>query len=151
MTKGQRANKRGKWLENSVAELLDEEYEKVSSQHFFALRSLKQPIYTRQCHIGKCIYGKNHTVDFILYHPIRWQDCLVIQCKWQAVGGSIDEKFPYAVMSIQLNEFETIIVLDGSGYSKGAGDWLRGQAGKNKLRHVLSYAELQKFQSQGRI
>ena len=76
---------------------------------------------------------------------------MVIQCKWQASPGSVDEKFPFEVLSIQLNEFDTIIVLDGGGYSRGAEQWLRGQAGKNKLRHVLSLGEVNRFHSQGRL
>ena len=112
---------------------------------------MNQPIFSQQCFIGKDIYGKRRRVDFILYHPTRWQDCLVIQCKWQASGGSVDEKYPFEVLSIQLNEFETIIVLDGNGYSKGAEMWLKNQAGKNKLIYVLTLGEISKFQSLGRI
>ncbi len=115
------------------------------------MRSLRQPIFAEQCTIGRDIYGKQRRVDFILYHPQRWAECLVIQCKWQASSGSVDEKFPFEVLSIQLNEFDTILVLDGGGYSAGAEQWLRGQAGKNKLRHVLSLGEISKFQSQGRL
>lgn len=151
MARGVRANRRGQTLENAVHDLLSEEYEQVSSARFFALRDLRQPIFTEQCTIGRDIYGKNRRVDFVLYHPRRWQDCLVIQCKWQASSGSVEEKYPFEVLSIQLNEFATIIVLDGGGYGPGAEAWLRGQAGKNKLLHVLSLGEISRFHSQGRL
>ena len=151
MAKGARANRRGRTLENSVRDLLSEEYEHVSAMRFFALRDLNQPIFAEQCFIGRDIYGKNRRVDFILYHPQRWPHCLVIQCKWQASRGSVEEKYPYEVLSIQMNEFDTIIVLDGGGYSGGAESWLKGQAGKNKLRHVLSLGEISRFHSQGRL
>ena len=85
------------------------------------------------------------------YPPQRWPDCLVIQCKWQASPGSVEEKYPFEVLSIQLNEFNTIIVLDGGGYSKGAEMWLRSQAGKNKLLHVHNLGEISRFHSQGRL
>ena len=110
MVRGRRANKRGRTLENAVVDILDEEYQEVTYAIFFA----------QQCYIGSDIYGKRRRVDFILYHPTRWPRCLVIQCKWQASSGSIEEKHPFEVLSIQLNEFPTIIVLDSGGYSKDA-------------------------------
>lgn len=151
MSRGGRANRRGQVLEKATRDLLEEEYLFVSKTRFFALRDLRQPIFTEQCKVGKDIYGKRRRVDFILYHPQRWPDCLVIQCKWQAAKGSVEEKYPFEVLSIQLNEFDTIIVLDGGGYTKGASTWLNSQAGKNKLRHVFTQGDLQRFFSQGRL
>lgn len=151
MTRGARANRRGRTLENAVNDLLAEEYVQVTTVRFFALRGLRQPIFAKQCPMGRDIYNRHRRVDFILYHPQRWPSCLVIQCKWQASSGSIDEKHPFEVLSIQLSEFDTVIVLDGGGYGKGAEAWLKEQAGKNKLLHVLSLGEISKFNSQGRI
>ncbi|MBD0864771.1 MAG: hypothetical protein GDA36_03735 [Rhodobacteraceae bacterium] len=151
MTKGGRANKRGRVLEMAVNNLLSEEYENAPQDRFFALRSLNQPIFAEQCYAGRDIYGKNRRVDFILYHPTRWPDCLVIQCKWQASSGSVEEKYPFEVLSIQKSALKTIIVLDGEGYSDGAKQWLMNEAGKNKLLYVLSLAEITKFQSYGKI
>lgn len=131
--------------------MLGEDYQQVTPARFFALQELQQPIFAEQCPIGSDIYGKSRRVDFILYHPRRWTDGLVIQCKWQASHGTVDEKFPFEVLSIQLNEFPTIIVLDGGGYRPGAEQWLRGQAGKNKLLHVHSLGQISRFHSQGRL
>ena len=55
------------------------------------------------------------------------------------------------MFSIQLNEFDTIIVLDGGGYSKGAEFWLKGQVGKNELLHVFNLGGISRFHSQGRL
>lgn len=151
MARGARANRRGKILENAVNELLSEGYEEISAGRFFAMRELGQPIYARQCNTGKNIYGKQRFVDFILYHPRRWPDCLVLQCKWQTSSGSADEKYPFEVLSIQMGAFPTIIVLDGGGYSEGSATWLRQQAGKTRLIDVLSLAELNRWQSRGRL
>ena len=68
--------------------LNEREYLLVPPLRFFPARELEQPIYTRQCEIGKDIYGKKRRVDAILYHPRLYPECLVIQCKWQASGGS---------------------------------------------------------------
>ena len=142
---------RGRMLKNAIIALLDEEYQAVDRSQFFAMRGSNQAIYSKQCQIGKDIYGKDRRIDFILYHPQRWSNCLVIQCKWQASSGSVEKKYPFEVLSIQSNKFDTIVVLDGGGYSKGAETWFKGQAGKNKLIHVLSLGEISRMQSQGRL
>ena len=151
MTDGSRANRRGRTLENAINDLLSEEYVQVAASRFFALRYMRQPIFAEQFQIGQDVYGKNRRVDFILYHPQRLPNCLVIQCKWQASSGSVEEKYPFEVLSIGNNKFETIIVLDGGGYSEGAESWLKEQAGKDNLLHVLSLGEITKRVSKGLI
>lgn len=147
-----RANRTGSRLEKAVDELLEEaRYSFVPHGFFFAMREMGQRIYTRQCTIGRDIYGKNRRVDFVLYHPVKWPQSLVIQCKWQAVGGSVEEKYPFEVLNIQQSGYPTIVLLDGGGYSKGAEQWLRGQAGKNMLQHVFSQGEFQRFVSRGEL
>ena len=127
-------------------------YERIlPASLFFAMREMEQPIYARQVESGRNIYGKTRRVDVILYHPRKWPKCLVIQCKWQASGGSVDEKYPFEVLNIQQSGYETIMVLDGGGYSSGAAQWLRGQAGKNMLKHVFDMGDFQRFASRGDI
>ena len=146
------ANRSGKRLEDFVADMLEErDYLFVPPVRFFPSLELDQPIYTRQCELGKDIYGKRRRIDFILYHPRLWKDCLAIQCKWQAARGSVEEKYPFEVLSIAQNAFDTLIVLDGGGYSSGAEQWLVNQAGKKRLLEVLSQGDFQRFASRGRI
>ena len=146
------ANRSGQRLEAFIADVLNErDYLFVPSVRFFPARELAQPIYTRQCEIGKDIYGKKRRVDLILYHPRLYPTCLVIQCKWQASTGSVEEKYAFEVLSIAQNEFDTIIILDGGGYSDGAKQWLVNQAGKNRLLHVFTQGEFARFVSRGRI
>ena len=104
-----------KCLKTQLKKLLDEKYRRVDAKFFFDEINTKEPIYASQCKVGRDIYEKERKVDFILYHPIHWESCLVIQCKWQASGGSVDEKYPFEVESIKLNQYETIIILDGGG------------------------------------
>ena len=151
MARGSRANRRGRVLERNVAELLDEDYEQVTSRRFFALRCLQQPIFAEQVVTGLNIYAKKRHVDFILHHPSKWPNCLVLQCKWQASTGSVDEKYPFEVECIAHDSFPAIIVLDGGGASKGAKDWLLAQRGKRNLVEVLDQGGLQRWQTQGRI
>ena len=76
-------------------------------------------------------------------------DCLVIESKWQASGGSIDEKYPFEVQTINLNQYPTLIVLDGEGYKDEAGKWLKGHAGKGNILHVVDQGEFARLASSG--
>ena len=151
MARGARANRRGRMLENQIAELLGEDYERTSATRFFALRCLRQAIYAEQVVTGLNVYGKERRVDFILYHPRKWPDCLVIQCKWQASRGSVDEKYPFEVECIAHDSFPAIIILDGGGYSDGAKTWLMGQRGQRNLIDVMDQGGFMRWQTQGRI
>ena len=146
------ANRAGSRLERFVSEKLDERgYRDVPPAQFYPARVLEQTIYTKQFEIGKSIYGKNRCVDLILYHPALWPECLCIQCKWQASSGSVEEKYPFEVLSIAHSDVDTIIILDGGGYSDGAKLWLINQAGKNRLKHVFNQGEFSRFVTKGRI
>lgn len=151
MTDGSRANRRGRMLEDAVRPFLDEKYQLVKSTEFTANLGGDTPVYSQQCRITEDIYGKKRRLDFILFHPVLWPNCLAIQCKWQASSGTVEEKFPFEVLSIAKNEFDTIIILDGKGYTAGAERWLKNQAGKNKLLTVMDLGEFARFHSQGKI
>lgn len=141
-----RANRAGDQHADFVDNLLqDYGYVKVTRDRFFALCDLEQPIYARECYTGKTLYGGNRRVDFILYHPVKWSNCLILECKWQARGGSVDQKFPYFVDTINLNSQQAIIVLDGHGSSRNSTKWLKNQAGKENLLHVMNQGEIANF------
>lgn len=149
---GARANTAGNQLETFAARRLDDSgYQLVPHRLFFPLREMEQPIYARQVETGTDIYGKRRLVDLILYHPRRWPHCLVIQCKWQASPGSVDQKFPFEVLSIQQGGYDTIILLDGGGYAPGARQWLLEQAGTNRLKDVFDQGEFARFASRGKL
>lgn len=151
-TGGTTANKQEKMLEKNVTSIIvDRGYQFVKPMQFFPMQTMEQPIFTSNYHVGKNIYGKDREVDIIIYHPKLYPNCLVIECKWQAVAGSVEEKYPFLVLSIQQNEYDSIIILDGNGYSKGAKQWLLNQAGKNNLKYVFDLGGFQKFASQGKV
>ncbi len=147
------ANRTGQSLEDNICEILTDRgyiFIKPNSK-FFPMQKMNQSIFSRQYEIGKDIYGKNRRVDIILYHPNLWKNCLVIQCKWQASAGSVEEKYPFEVLNIKQNNYDTIVILDGGGYTKGAKQWLTNQSGKNRLKHIFTQGEFQKFSSKGKL
>jgi hypothetical protein len=50
-----------------------------------------------------------------------------IECKWQQVSGSVDEKLPYLYLnSIEaMPELSVMILIDGAGWKAGAIQWLK--------------------------
>lgn len=150
---GSQANKTGTVLERFIIlRLADSGYSFVPRDSFIPSRIIGQPIYTRHCCVGESIYGTKQFCDFIVYHPEKWPDNLIIESKWQQSGGSVDEKFPYLVLNIQMQyKCPTIVVLDGGGYKKGAERWIRSQSGNNNLRHVFSMSEFATWANNGNL
>jgi len=98
--------------------------------------------YIRQQKIGIGIYeGRMLRVDF--YLPDHE---LIIESKWQSVGGTADEKLPYLCLNIkQRYPCPTIIVLGGEGWHDGAVEWIKAQIDNERLLHVLSVEEFMKW------
>ena len=135
---GTQANRHGRLQAVVAAELDNHGYQQIEPPQFIvAVRILRQPIYARQVTLGYSIYDKPRQVDFLLFHPLKQPSGLVIQCKWQSSSGSVDEKFPFEVLSIQRGDYDAMVVLDGDGYSEPSERWLREQAGDRRLRHVV--------------
>jgi hypothetical protein len=144
-TQGGRAVKTGNALERVVLHALtDNHYTFIQSKKFLAACCLEQPLFTKQINATEGIYGLMLKHDFMLYHPEKWPDKLIIECKWQQGRGSVDEKYPYNVLNIREKyPCPSIILLDGGGFRPGAGAWLRAQVDGVKLLHVFSMMEFQ--------
>ncbi len=146
-TSGTKANATGKVLEDFVhAQLNMYGYMEVPAERFDAAKILRQAMYSHQYHTGTNIYQKQRRVDFIVHHPTRLPNDLVVQCKWQASTGSVEEKYPFELLNISLDNIDSVILLDGGGYSKGAKDWLLSMAGKDHtLKAVLTQGEFSRW------
>lgn len=140
---GTRANYTGTVLERFILSRFAERgYTFIMRDRFTPARLLGQPIFTRHFHVGQSIYGTPQYCDFIVYHPERWPDNLIIESKWQQTGGSVDEKYPYLILNINMQyKCPTILLLDGGGYKPGAERWIRSQMGNGNLLHVFNMRE----------
>ncbi|MGL4524772.1 MAG: PD-(D/E)XK nuclease superfamily protein [Spirochaetia bacterium] len=141
---GAKANKTGNLLELTVRQHLDHKnYTHVPAKNFdelIAQNLLNQPLYTTQALVGKTIYHTDRRCDFLIFHPQKWAQKLIIECKWQQSNGSVDEKFPFLVENIRLLKVPSLIIVDGGGHKPGAITWLKAQADTHLL-HVLSLSE----------
>ncbi len=79
------------------------------------------------------IYGHRGRTEFLALSPKRNLE-VRIECKWQQVSGSVDEKLPYLYLNAvqAMPEKVIVLVVDGPGWKKGAVEWLRCAA-KNHL------------------
>ena len=67
------------------------------------------------------IYGSKGKLDYRLDYNGK---TYYIECKFQKVKGSVDEKLPYTLMNIKQHDGIKIIVIDGEGWRPGALEWL---------------------------
>ena len=150
---GTQANYTGTILEQFVLSRLHERgYTYMSPNRFTPARYLEQPIYSRRFHIGQSIYETPQYCDFILFHPQKWHDNLIIESKWQQAKGSVDEKYPYLILNIQRKyNCPTILILDGGGYKKGAEEWIRSQAGQGNLLQVFNMQQFAVWVNKGNL
>lgn len=72
------------------------------------------------------LYKHASTTEFVLLSK-KYNLETRIECKWQQVSGSVDEKLPYLFLncSEKMTEPQVIILLDGGGAKPGAVEWLR--------------------------
>lgn len=147
---GATANYNGNRLENFIEHTLNEMgYLYVDRSKFTPPFLIDEPIYSKQVKICQSIYDTKIRCDFILYHPEKHKECLVIESKWQQSPGSVDEKYPYLVLNIQEQyPYKTIVLVDGGGYKKNALLWLREQVGNN-LSGVYNMSEFQLWVNKG--
>jgi hypothetical protein len=80
-------------------------------------------VYT-EISLGKSIIGKNRKIDVFLVRPTD-QLALAIECKYQDVPGTTDEKIPYALADLEAMWIPGCLVYAGEGWSPGVLHTLR--------------------------
>ena len=82
---GSIANSNGLNLEDTIENILRRDvYSEIESKTFISFSQVaEQPIYAKQVIIGKTIYETTRRCDFILFHPEKFKDNLIIESKWQ--------------------------------------------------------------------
>jgi hypothetical protein len=88
--------------------------------------------YARQVKLERGVYGAYIKSDVFVRDPFHFPDGLHIECKWQQTPGSVDEKYPYTMLSLRQYQRPSIFVLAGHGARPTAVEWLRAQAEASK-------------------
>jgi len=124
-SQGRQANSNGRAFEEMIAQRLRSKgYQSLSSPP----PAFRTPFFVAQLR-GQffSIYGSPMRVDFFVWHPSKYPNGLVIECKYQETPGSADEKFPYTVANLRKAGIPAILLVMGSGPKRCAVDWCMQQ------------------------
>lgn len=81
-------------------------------------------VYTEVA-LGKTIIGKNRLIDVFVLRRAD-QRALALECKYQQVAGTTDEKIPYALQDLEALWIPGCLVYAGEGWSEGVLHTLQG-------------------------
>jgi hypothetical protein len=79
----------------------------------------------REVNLGKTVIGKDRQIDVFVHRPID-QKALAIECKYQDVPGTADEKIPYALLDLAALWVPGCLAYAGHGWSRGVLHQLEG-------------------------
>ena len=161
MTDGTEANQAGASAEKMVAELLcTAGYVEVRGKDktnlsreirggrdpMLALAGFGYKVFVQKLKGYDSVYGVPHSHDFVLFHRDRLPDGVIVEVKWQTVGGSVDEKFPFVILSFQGMPagVRTILLIDGGGARADAVRWAEGQTGGDFIT-MTSFGEFARW------
>lgn len=88
----------------------------------------KGPAFTCQLKAHSNIYLAVQKADIFAVHPDKYPMGIIVEVKWQTVGGSVDEKFPFVVHSLKKAPVDLgLLVIDGGGARSASIDWAMRQ------------------------
>lgn len=94
------------------------------------------------------IYKKEMKIDFFVFHPEKYPNGLLLECKRQTTGGSVDQKLPYSVLSLKGHGVPAILLLDGQGPVPEAIDWCKAQQDETFI-FIHGISEFNKYAKRG--
>ena len=99
--------------------------------------------FYRQLPAFRSIYGVPFKADFIVCHSR--ENIGLIEMKWQVTAGSVDEKLPFWLHTLQQvpDNVKAMLVVIGGGVRKGAIKWVKDNSGKTIV--AFSFPEVQKL------
>ena len=72
---------------------------------------------SKQVRVARRIWGAKRFIDVVLMDPVT-RKTLGIECKYQAVGGTAEEKIPSTIQDIAAWPIPGIVVFCGSGFTE---------------------------------
>jgi len=79
------------------------------------------------------VYEHRGNTEFLLISK-KYNLNIRIECKWQQVAGSVDEKLPYLYLNTieAMPEKSIMILIDGGGWKAGSLKWLKDAVSQKK-------------------
>ena len=143
MKHGARANKSGKVLEGQVKTVFEGWFSTTTQEYRTWEKHKTYPALVRNVPYTT-FYGTIGRSEFVFYFAenVAWR----IECKWQEVSGSVDEKFPYMLECMKtVSEQAAIIIVAGGGAKPAAVNWLRKACVGTKVHLCSSVDDLTKL------
>jgi hypothetical protein len=78
---------------------------------------------TQQVRVARRIWGANRHIDVVLTHP-GTRKTLGIECKYQGVAGTAEEKIPSTIQDISAWPIAGIVVFAGAGFTENMKSFL---------------------------
>jgi len=153
MSAGAKASKNGKNFKEQIATTLRVNgFSEITKEDMQSLidcegARLDKKVFAKNVVLGKNIYSGDWRTDFLYYNGKNFR---ILHARWQQVGGSVDEKFPFFVANAKKSDKLSIFVLGGDGFKQGARDWLASQVGL-KIVEVFSEEEFQEWANDGNL
>ena len=72
---------------------------------------------SEQVRVARRIWGAKRHIDVVLTHP-ETRKTLGIECKFQGVGGTAEEKVPSTIQDIAAWPISGIVVFSGTGFTE---------------------------------
>ncbi len=76
-----------------------------------------------QVRVARRIWGAERRIDVVLIHPAT-RKTLGIECKFQAVAGSAEEKIPAIIKDIDAWPIPGLVIFAGAGFSENMRSFL---------------------------
>jgi hypothetical protein len=72
---------------------------------------------TEQVRVARRIWGSERFIDVVLIHP-QSRKTLGVECKFQAVRGTVEEKIPATIKDIEAWPIPGLVVFAGEGFTE---------------------------------
>jgi len=76
-----------------------------------------------QVRVARRIWGAERRIDVVLIHPVS-RKTLGLECKFQSVVGSAEEKIPATIKDIEAWPIPGLVVFAGAGFSENMRSFL---------------------------
>ena len=83
----------------------------------------------------RSLYGCQSRSEFLITDGSRK---IRVECRWQEISGSVDEKFPYLLRNAVecMPELEVLILYGGNGARRDAIEWLKREAARITAKRI---------------
>lgn len=96
---------------------------------------------SEQVRVAKRIWGANRHIDVVLIHP-QTRKTLGIECKFQNVQGTAEEKIPSTIQDIEAWPIAGLVVFAGAGFTANMKSFLISTGKAVELSEVEPWLRL---------